>query len=78
MTLLKFVGGTILLLLALLIIPMLGTIFGAVTAIIVSFFWPTTFAAALAHFGLAAFAPYQIGAILGFIGGFFRVAILRG
>ncbi len=38
-------------------------------------FWPKTFAAFLAHFGLAAFQPWQIGALFGFIGGFFKAVL---
>jgi len=52
--------------------PILGTLIGCFSGWMVGIFWPTTFAAFLAHFGLSAFAPWQIGALLGFTGGFFK------
>lgn len=52
--------------------PILGTLIGCFVGWIVGIFWPNTFAAFLTHFGLSAFAPWQIGALLGFVGGFFK------
>lgn len=59
------------------LLPLIGTLIGAFTGWIVGIFWPTTFGAVLAHFGLSAFAPYQIGAALGFVGGFFKAVQLK-
>lgn len=53
-------------------LPLISVIVGAFCGWIVGIFWPTTFSAVLAHFGLSAFAPYQVGAALGFVAGFFK------
>lgn len=69
---LKALGAIVLIVGLFILFPLIGTLIGAFTGWIVGVFWPTTFGAVLAHFGLSAFAPYQIGATLGFIGGFFK------
>lgn len=46
-----------------------SSLFGAMAGFISNMLFPTTFAKLTTIVG---FAPYQIGAIIGFVGGFFR------
>lgn len=63
------------LLLTLLVAPLLGTFIGTIIGAVVGFVYPNTFAAVFTAAGfpaLAALPLWQIGGVLGFIGGFFR------
>ena len=50
----------------------LGTIFGAVAGWAVGWLFDETSAKVLAYIGVEGFAMWEIGAALGFVGGFFR------
>tara|TARA_Y100000296_G_scaffold82659_1_gene112167 strand:- start:906 stop:1160 length:255 start_codon:yes stop_codon:yes gene_type:complete len=55
----------------------LGTAFGAFAGWIVGFVFSDTFTAFTAFFGMSAFAPWQVGAFLGFLGGFIRSTLTK-
>ena len=55
--------------LVIIVVPVLTSVIGAGTAIIVGFWFPTVAAWVTAHTGLQ---PYEAGALLGFVSGFFR------
>lgn len=71
----KLIGAIVALICLIFALPLIGTALGAFTGWVVGLIWPNTFAAFLAHFGLAAFAPWKVGALLGFIGGFFKASL---
>lgn len=59
----------------LLVVPLLATFFGTFIGAVVGFVYPHTFAAVFTAAGfpaLAALPLWQVGGVLGFIGGFFR------
>ena len=78
----KFIGVV---LTAIIMIPLLilgavfGVLGGAFGGWIVGFFFPHTFGAWLQYFGLprglGQIEPWQVGAMLGFVGGFFRASV---
>lgn len=51
---------------------LLGTVMGAFTGWVVGLFFGKTILAILSAAGIAGFKMWQIGALLGFIGSFFR------
>lgn len=51
---------------------LLGTFFGALTGWIVGWFFTDTILTGLAAFGVKGLTMWQIGATLGFVGGFFK------
>lgn len=55
-----------------LISPLFGVLIGAFCGFVVGLFFPDTFMMWRVYFGLQQFAPWQIGAFLGFVGGFFK------
>lgn len=59
----------------LLLLPLLSTFIGTFIGAVVGFFYPNTFAAVFTALGfpaLAALPLWQVGGVLGFVGGFFR------
>ena len=68
---LKIISGAALIALILFLVPALTTATGILTGWIVGLFWPHTCALWLQHFGLNA-QMWQVGAFLGFVGGFFK------
>lgn len=50
----------------------LGTLFGALAGWFVGLFFGKTILAFLATLGITGFKMWQVGAVLGFVGGFFR------
>lgn len=59
--------------------PLIGVLFGAFSGWVVGFFFTETVQAFLAALGVNAghLSLWQIGASLGFIGGFFRPTVFR-
>lgn len=54
--------------------PLIGTLLGAFSGWVVGFFFAETIMTTLAGFGFgASISMWQLGATLGFLGGFFRV-----
>lgn len=53
------------------ILPVIGTLFGAVIGWVVGLFFGKAILGVLACIGIKGFSMWQIGAALGFIGGFF-------
>ena len=51
---------------------LLSTLGGAFAGWVVGMFWPHTMAILLAKLGLAGVQMWQLGAMLGFVGSFFR------
>lgn len=71
----KALLGLVLVLLSLMLLPVLGTVIGSFIGAVVGFFYPNTFAAVFTALGLQAVAAlplWQVGAFLGFVGGFFK------
>ena len=66
--------GVILLLFVWPIVAVLG---GSFAGWIVGLVFPSTFELSLARFSLDSFQPWQIGAILGFIGGFLKTSVSK-
>lgn len=54
------------------VLSILGVCFGALSGWLVGLIFPFTFVQLKFHFGLALFEPWQIGALLGWIGGFLK------
>ena len=52
--------------------PILGFLLGAFSGWIVGFVFPETFSQFFMVLYLGAFEPWQIGGMLGFVGGFFK------
>ena len=50
----------------------LGTLFGAFAGWVVGLFFGKTILSFFAALGITGFKMWQIGAVLGFVGGFFR------
>lgn len=53
------------------VLPVIGTFFGAVIGWVVGLFFGKAILGVLACIGIKGFSMWQIGAALGFIGGFF-------
>jgi hypothetical protein len=51
--------------------PILGVLYGCLCGWVVGHFWPHTMALLIDRLGLQC-EPWQLGAMLGFVGGFFR------
>lgn len=56
----------------LMVFPLLGTLAGLVVGWIVGWFFSQTILGVFAAFGVTGIKMWQLGAFLGFIGGFFR------
>lgn len=56
----------------LIMLPLLGTLAGLITGWIVGWFFPQTMLGLFAALGITGFKMWQIGAFLGFVGGFFK------
>lgn len=56
----------------LLLLPLLGTLAGLIVGWIVGWFFSQTMLGIFAALGITGFKMWQIGAFLGFVGGFFR------
>ena len=71
----KLLATVALLLATFLVVPLISTFIGTVIGAVVGFVYPNTFIAVFAAAGfpaLAALPLWQIGGVLGFIGGFFK------
>ena len=53
-------------------IPVIGTLIGGFTGWVVGWFFDDTMLGILSQMGIQGFAMWQVGAFLGFVGGFFR------
>ena len=75
----KAVGVGFLLIAAVFVAVVLGTLFGALAGWIVGLFFDNTILGTLARFGVKTegLAMWQLGATLGFIGGFFRATVQK-
>lgn len=73
--LLKFVGAIILVALLVFVTPLIGVVFGAFAGWVVSFFYPATLAKVAVAMGIAGTPGWQLGAGLGFVGGFFKASL---
>ncbi len=65
-------GGLALVVGLLMLLPLLGTLAGLITGWIVGWFFPQTMLGIFAALGITGFKMWQIGAFMGFFGGFFR------
>lgn len=65
-------GGLALVIGLLLLLPLLGTLAGLIVGWIVGLFFPQTMLGIFAALGIKGFSMWQIGAFLGFVGGFFK------
>lgn len=65
-------AASIVVLLVLFIAPIIGPIFGAFAGFIVGGFFPETARDFLDAIGMEKLSMWQFGAMLGFVGGFFR------
>ena len=54
------------------VLPLLGALLGALSGWVVGWFFSETILGFLAIFGIKGFTMWQIGMVLGFIGGFFK------
>lgn len=70
----KIIGALVLLALLLFFAPILGTLVGAGVGTVVGWWFGSDLLPIFARLGLAGFSMWQLGAFLGFVGGFFRVA----
>ena len=69
---LMYVGATGLVILFILLFPLIGTLFGALSGWVVGWFFSETILSFFTELGVTSSAMWQIGASLGFIGGFFK------
>lgn len=69
---LTFLGGSVLVVGLVFLIPLLGALGGAFSGWVVGWFFTETITSFLAAFGIKSLAMWQIGMSLGFIGGFFK------
>lgn len=71
--------GTVLGLIALAFLAIIvGTLMGAITGWVVGLFFGNAILGALASFGVVGVSMWQLGAFLGFVGGFFRTTVTKG
>ena len=68
---LKIVGALAIAALVIFLVPVIGTFTGMITGFTVNLFFPHTSAMWLQQFGLTC-KMWQLGAMLGFAGGFFK------
>lgn len=71
-------GGIIYAALIVFIGAVLAPVFGALGGEIVSWFFPDTFQAVMEHLGIEDMRLWQVGAVLGFVGSFFRCHVSNG
>jgi hypothetical protein len=71
----KLLGALLLLAVMVFISPLIGVIFGAFSGWVVGLFWTNTLTAGLAAVGITGLKLWQIGATLGFVGGFFKTSV---
>ena len=71
------IGSLVLLAMLVFIAPLIGAVCGAFAGFVVGWVFPVTFAQFFATVGLGAFAPWQIGLSLGFVGGFFKTVVRK-
>jgi len=69
---LTVVGGGVLVLGLLFLLPLLSALGGAFAGWVVGWFFAETITSFLAAFGVKGLAMWQIGMALGFVGGFFK------
>jgi len=55
----------------------MGTVFGALSGWVVGFIFYDTLYQLTQHLGLGDTPPWQLGAMLGFVGGFFRTSVSK-
>lgn len=68
----SWVVGAITLIAMAFVAPVLGVLFGAFGAWVIGLFFGDLILRFLAEFGIEGFAMWQIGACLGFVGGYFK------
>ena len=66
------IGGLVILVGVLFLAVLLGTLVGALCGWVVGLFFGDTILGILASIGITGFKMWQIGAFLGFVGGFFK------
>ena len=71
MTIISFLVLIMVVMLMFFIAPLLGFISGAISAWVVECVFPQTFATFMTYAGLTV-EPWQVGGMLGFLGGFFK------
>jgi len=76
--LLLALGAGVLVLGLILILVPIGTLLGAIAGWVVGWFFGDTILHVLAQGGLRDISMWQLGAALGFIGGFLRTTVSRG
>jgi len=63
---------------ALLMLIILGPLVGALSGLIVGIFFSTPILNTLSAFGVDGVTMWQLGATLGFVGGFFKAVVTNG
>lgn len=73
----KVVGGSVFVASFIFLVPILGVLFGAFAGWVVGLFFAETILGFLSRMGMdiAGLAMWQVGAALGFIGGFFKATL---
>ena len=56
------------------LLPLVGTVLGALAGFVVGIFFGDTILGILSQLGVTGVAMWQVGAFLGFVGGYFRSA----
>jgi len=63
---------------ALILLTILGPLVGALSGLIVGVFFSTPILHTLSAFGVDGVTMWQLGATLGFVGGFFKAVVAKG
>ena len=71
----KVIVGSLLVVAGLFIVVSFGTLIGALSGWVVGLFFGDTILGILACLGITGFKMWQIGAFLGFVGGFFKSSL---
>ena len=73
----KIVGGAFVMCAVVFLACVGGTFFGALGGLVVGWFFDETLAAGMRAFGFGYLPPWQLGAFLGFVGGFFKAVTTK-
>jgi hypothetical protein len=69
------IGATIVVVLGIFAMSIAGTIFGAFAGFVVGLVFTPTFHVFMTAIGMKTIAVWELGAVLGFVGGFFRTVV---
>lgn len=74
----EIVGLVLTITTGLVVIVILGPLIGALSGLIVGIFFSTPILNTLSAFGVEGVSMWQLGATLGFVGGFFKTVVING